>query len=172
MEVFRVLFVCSGNLCRSPMAQAVGRNLAPRAGLALRLEFDSAGTSSLKRRPATDPRARAVLKEAGYADGAHRARRVAPRDFATNDLVLAMDTGHLETLRAVCAPEHAHKLRLFLDFAPGLEGQDVPDPYFGDRSGFERVLQLCEAGVRGLLAAAPGLPGSVGRRGITDSCAG
>ena len=157
MADFRILFVCTGNLCRSPMAEAVARNLAPGAGLAVRLEFDSAGTSALQGRASIDARARALLAQAGYACKAHRARRVRPQDLADNDLVLAMDAGHLEALRSACEPEHAHKLRLFLDFAPGLEGRDVPDPYFGDTEGFERVLQLCEAGVRGLLNAVPRL---------------
>lgn len=172
MDVVRVLFVCTGNLCRSPMAEAIGQTLARGAGLAMRLDFDSAGTRALQGRASVDPRARAVLARAGYAVGAHRARRVTPQDFAVNDLVLAMDAGHLETLRDACGSEHAHKLRLFLDFAPGLEGQDVPDPYFGDLGGFERVLGLCEAGVRGLLAAAPGLFGNAGESAIKGPSAG
>ena len=171
MDVLRVLFVCTGNLCRSPMAQAIGRDLVRGAGLAVRVDFDSAGTQSLPGRAAIDPRARAVLKQAGYACGSQRARRVRPQDFAANDLVLAMDTRHLQTLRALAAPEHACKLRLFLDFAPGFEGQDVPDPYYGDAGGFERVLALCEAGVRGLLAAVPALSRQALQYPIKDPCA-
>ena len=79
-----------------------------------------------------------------------------------------MDGGHLAELLDTCAPEHAHKLRRFLDLAPGLEGQDVPDPFFGDMGGFERVLQLCELGVRGLLAATPRLFRDAGERAIKD----
>jgi len=153
------------------MAQAIGRNLMPGAGLALRVDFDSAGTQSLPGRATIDPRARAVLKQAGYACGSQRARRVRPQDLAANDLVLAMDARHLQALRALAAPEHAHKLRLFLDFAPGLEGQDVPDPYYGDAGGFDRVLALCEAGVRGLLAAVPALSREADRRALKDPCA-
>jgi len=171
MDVFRVLFVCTGNLCRSPMAQAIGHDLMRGAGLAVRVDFDSAGTQALPGRAGTDPRARAVLKQAGYACGSQRARRVRPQDFAANDLVLAMDAGHLQALRALAAPEHAHKLRLFLDFAPGFEGQDVPDPYYGDAGGFERVLALCEAGVRGLLAAVPDLSREADRTALKDPCA-
>ena len=172
MDSVRILFVCTGNLCRSPMAQAIGRNLSRGAGLAVRLDFDSAGTQALQGRATIDPRALSVLKRAGYAVSAHRARRVTPQDFALSDLVLAMDKGHLDTLREACGPEHASKLRLFLDFAPGLEGQDVPDPYFGDLAGFDRVLALCEAGVRGLIGAAPGLLLDEGPRGIRGPCAG
>ena len=168
METVRVLFVCTGNLCRSPMAAVVGRTLAHGAGLRMHMDFDSAGTSTLRGRPSIDPRARAVLTRAGYAVGAHSARRVAAEDLAANDLVLAMDGGHLDALLDTCAPEHAHKLCRFLDLAPGLEGQDVPDPYFGDMGGFERVLQLCELGVRGLLAAAPRVFSNSGARAIRD----
>ncbi len=154
------------------MAQAVGQTLARGAGLAFRLDFDSAGTQALQGRPSIDPQARAVLARAGYAVDTHRARRITPHDFAVNDLVLAMDAGHLATLREACGREHAHKLRLFLDFAPGLAGTDVPDPYFGDLGGFERVLGLCEAGVRGLLAIAPSLPGNAAASGIKGSSEG
>ena len=172
MDAARILFVCTGNLCRSPMAQAVGQNLARGAGLAIRLDFDSAGTQALQGKASTDPRARAVLARAGYLFEPHRARRVTPQDLALSDLVLAMDTGHLDLLRETCEPEHAHKLNLFLNFAPGLEGRDVPDPYYGDAGGFDRVLALCEAGVRGLLRAAPGLFANGGRGDIRAPSAG
>ena len=172
MDVVRVLFVCTGNLCRSPMAQAVGQNLIRGAGLAMRLDFDSAGTQALQGRASTDPRARAVLTRAGYVFEAHRARRVTPQDLALSDLVLAMDAGHLDVLRETCEPEHVHKLHLFLDFAPGLEGRDVPDPYFGDAGGFDRVLTLCEVGVRGLLHAAPSLFANGGRGDLRALSAG
>ena len=172
MDAVRILFVCTGNLCRSPMARDVARHLAPAAGLDMRLAFDSAGTRALQGRATIDPRARTVLARAGYAPEPHRARRVTPQDLASSDLVLAMDAGHLEVLHDVGGREHAHKLRLFLDFAPGLAGQDVPDPYFGDLGGFDRVLRLCEAGVRGLLASAPALFGSAVRRGVTGPFAG
>ena len=112
MGALRILFVCTGNLCRSPMAQAVGLGLSRSAGLAVRLEFDSAGTQALQGRATTDPRALAALRRAGYAFGGRRARRVMPRDFAVNDLVLAMDAGHLEALRDAGGPKNASKVRL------------------------------------------------------------
>ncbi len=172
MDAIRILFVCSGNLCRSPMAQAVGQTLARSSGLAVRLDFDSAGTQALPGRATTDPRALTVLQRAGYAFAGKRARRVTPQDLAVNDIVLAMDAGHMDVLRDAAGPEHAAKVRLFLDFAPGLQGQDVPDPYFGNVGGFDRVLELCEAGVRGLITAAPSLANGEGPRGLTGPCAG
>lgn len=138
----------------------------------MRLEFDSAGTQALQGRATTDPRARGVLARAGYKFDGKRARRVTQQDFAVNDLILAMDAQHLGELRDACEPEHLRKLRLFLDCAPGLEGRGVPDPYFGDLGGFDRVLDLCEAGVRGLLAAAPSLCSNTGGSGIKGSSAG
>jgi protein-tyrosine phosphatase len=171
MTVFRVLFVCTGNLCRSPMAQTIAQNLVRGAGLAVRVDFDSAGTQAPQGRASIDPRARALLVQAGYVCSTHRARRVKSQDFIANDLILAMDAGHLAALRDVAGPGHAHKLRLFLDFAPGLQGQDLPDPYFGDLGGFARVLALCEAGVRGLLGEVPVLARDAVQGRVKDSCA-
>jgi protein-tyrosine phosphatase len=151
----RVLFVCSANLCRSPMAVAIARALGAREAGARAPRVDSAGTHPLPRGPATDPRVRQVVERAGFAHVRHRARGVRARDFATHDLILAMDHANLDALRARCPPADAHKLRLFLDLAPGFEGRDVPDPYFGSLDGFEHVRALCELGVRALLRATP-----------------
>ena len=152
----RVLLICMGNICRSPMALAVTRQLA-----GARLEVDSAGTHAVRPPQGADPRAAAVLARRGYTPEKRRSRSVTAADFEHFDLLLAMDGANLEDLRARCPPGQAGKLRLFLDFAPGLEGQDVPDPYYGDVPGFERVLDLCEAGARGLLARLDhgGVPG-------------
>jgi protein-tyrosine phosphatase len=143
----RVLLICMGNICRSPMALAVVRQLAGS-----RLEVDSAGTHAVRPPRGTDPRAIAVLARRGYTPAMRRSRPVTAADFERFDLLLAMDQANLEDLHARCPPGQERKLRLFLDFAAGLEGRDVPDPYFGDLPGFERVLDLCEAGARGLLA--------------------
>jgi protein-tyrosine phosphatase len=142
----RVLLVCMGNICRSPMAQAVLRKMA-----GARLEADSAGTFPVRLPQGADPRALTVLARRGYVVEKRRPRAVTAPDFERFDLLLAMDGDNLAELRGRCPPGQDGKLRLFLDFAPGLEGQDVPDPYYGDLSGFERVLDLCEVGARGLL---------------------
>lgn len=150
----RILIVCMGNICRSPMAESVARRLVQDAGLSGQFEFDSAGTHAHPNRPRPDPRVKSVLTRKGYELIDRRARPVRPADFERFDLILAMDRENLAGLERNCAAELAHKLHLFLDFTPGLEGTDVPDPFFGDVRGFERVLDLCEAGVRGLLDSA------------------
>jgi len=154
----RVLIVCTANICRSPMAEVVARRMVQQAGLSHAFEFDSAGTRAMGVGGAPDPRVKAALERRGYTLGRRRPRRLIERDFERFDLMLAMDRDNLADMERDCPAVHVHKLRLLLDFAPGLEGQEVPDPYYGDAQGFERVLDLCEAGVRGLLldAQAPG----------------
>ena len=151
MKKVRILFVCTGNICRSPMAQAVGQLLARRSNPSFRYEFDSAGTHAMRGGALTDKRARAALERGSYEPIVRRARALLARDFSRSDLVIAMDHANLRELQRVCPSENSHKLKLLLDFAPGFEGQEVPDPYYGSPQGFDRVLELCEAGVRGLL---------------------
>ena len=152
----RILMVCMGNICRSPMAEAVGRNMARRVGMGRRFVFDSAGTHPAGNGARPDPRAVAALELNGYKIVRHRARGLIDRDFERCDLILAMDHVNLGSLRRVCPVEQSHKLSLFLDFAPGLAGQEVPDPYYGNAQGFAHVLELCEFGARGLLATLAG----------------
>lgn len=154
----RVLFVCLANICRSPMALAVAQGMSSgdkRFGSIFRPKsgpiFDAAGISAGARGEPMDARAKAALGRRGYPIVAKRSRRVVARDFVRFDMVLAMDGATLDSLRRICPSEHASKLALFLDFAAGHEGQDVPDPYFGDAQGFESVLNLCEVGARALL---------------------
>ncbi len=154
----KILMVCMGNICRSPMAQAVAERAAAqadRAGLntAGRLVFDSAGTHAHHIGERIDPRAAAALLARGYPPVKGRSRRIAEADFGKFDLILAMDRGNLESLQGVCPTPHLGKLRLFLDFAPDMRGKDVPDPYYGNAQGFERVLDLCELGANGLIRA-------------------
>ena len=147
----KLLLVCMGNICRSPMAQVVTLRMAEQAGLARNIQVDSAGTHAGRGSELPDPRAKAVLSGRGYAIGKGRAHQVIERDFSRYDLILAMDQANLSELRRLCPAEHTHKLGLFLEFAQGVDVWDVPDPYYGSVEGFERVLDLCEAGARGLI---------------------
>ena len=148
----KLLMVCMGNICRSPMAQIVTQHLAQQAGLAHQIQVDSAGTHAARSKEPPDPRAKTVLSARGYPIGKTRSRQVTEQDFERYDLILAMDQANLNDLRRICPNDHVHKLRLFLEFAIGLEVRDVPDPYYGSPLGFEHVLDLCEAGARGLVA--------------------
>ncbi len=139
-----VLFVCTGNICRSPTAEGVLKELARRRGLDLRVE--SAGTGDWHAGEAPDERAQRHAKSRGYDLSAQRARQVRARDFEEFDLVVAMDRGHLLELRRHCPRQHQGKLRMLVD------GRDVPDPYYGGPEGFEQVLDLVEAACRDLLA--------------------
>lgn len=148
----RVLFVCMGNICRSPTAEAVVRDFARRMS-GIDLEVDSAGTHGYHAGDAPDERAITAARRRGFDLATLRARVVEAADFERFDLVLAMDVAVLERLRELAPTQHADRLQLFLDFAPGLGRRDVPDPYYGGAAGFEEVLDLVEEGARGLLAA-------------------
>ena len=147
----KILFVCLGNICRSPTAEAVLRELAAREAPELTLEVDSAGTAEYHVGQPPDPRTRAAAARRGYDLSALRARTVESSDFERFDLILAMDRDNLKALRRR-APSHTHeRLRLFLEFSPDAAPEDVPDPYYGGPNGFEEVLDLVEAAARGLL---------------------
>lgn len=146
-----VLLVCMGNICRSPTAHGVLRDLLAREGLGDEVVVDSAGTHAYHVGEAPDERAQLAAARRGYDLSALRARRVRIEDFERFDYILAMDRSNLGELRRMCPPEHAAKLRLFLDYT-GTPGAEVPDPYFGGASGFEQVLDLVEAASRGLIS--------------------
>jgi protein-tyrosine phosphatase len=147
-----ILLVCRGNLCRSPMAWSITRTLLAPTPLAPQLHLASAGTHAGLAPAHTDPRASAALVRHGYAPGRMRSRNVQPHDFERFDQILAMDHSNLTDLLHRCPDAHRHKLGLFLRYAPDLSTTEIPDPYYGGLPGFERVLHLCEAGARGLLA--------------------
>ena len=156
-----VLFVCTGNICRSPTADGVMRRMVRDAGLARGVRVDSAGTHDYHVGEAPDARAQEHARRRGYDLSGLRARQVVVEDFESFELILAMDRGHLAILRRIAPPQHRHKLRLFMEFAEGWQAEEVPDPYYGGPAGFERVLDMVEAAARGLLAElAGGIKGS------------
>ena len=145
-----VLFVCMGNICRSPTAEGVFRHFAAESGAVAMLEIDSAGTHAYHVGEPPDRRAQAAAERRGIALDYIRARRVTVEDFVRFDYVIAMDNDNVARLRDLAEPEQHHKIRLFLEFAEASE-QEVPDPYYGGSAGFERVLDLVEDASRGLL---------------------
>jgi protein-tyrosine phosphatase len=147
----KVLFVCTGNICRSPTAESVFRHYVGLAGLTDRVQIASAGTHDYHVGDCPDHRAIAAARARGYDLSALKARHLSVRDFTTFDHLLAMDRGHLSILQRLSPMEHRNKIRLFMDYAPHLPHREVPDPYCGDSAGFELVLDLVEAASRGLL---------------------
>ena len=150
--MIRVLFVCLGNICRSPTAEGWFRHVVEDAGLADRVQIDSAGTGAWHVGNAPDPRAQAAIAKHGISIADLRARAVAPGDFERFDYVLAMDEENLMALMTSCPPQYEHKVQLFLDFASDAAGDEVPDPYYGGDDGFEHVLGLIAEASEGLLA--------------------
>ncbi|MDP9090841.1 MAG: low molecular weight phosphotyrosine protein phosphatase [Pseudomonadota bacterium] len=149
----KVLFVCLGNICRSPTAEGVLRQLAAQEAHRLELEIDSAGTADYHVGAAPDPRSQRAALKRGIDISGLRARQVSKDDFARYDLILAMDRSNLSALQGI-KPDNSHAaLQLFMDYAPELNLRDVPDPYYRDASAFELVLDLTMAASRGLLSA-------------------
>jgi len=149
--VIRVLFVCLGNICRSPMAEGIVRDLVKARGLQDAIHVDSAGTHAYHVGHAPDVRAQQTLARRAIDIGGLKGRQVTPDDIAHFDYVLAMDEDNLLHLRAFPGGEGSH-VRLFLDFAPPGSGYEVPDPYYGGADGFEHVYGLLRGAAEGLLA--------------------
>ncbi|MEO7387084.1 MAG: low molecular weight protein-tyrosine-phosphatase [Gammaproteobacteria bacterium] len=147
----RVLIVCMGNICRSPMAEGVLRQRVTERELSVPVEIDSAGTHGYHQDAPPDPRARAATLRRGVDISGLRARRVIPQDFERFDLIVAMDDDNVSALLEMAAEEYRPKVRLLLEFAADGGGRSVPDPYYGGVLGFERVLDLVEEAMAGLL---------------------
>ncbi len=158
----RVLFVCTGNICRSPTAEGVARHMLRDAGLSDFIVVDSAGTHGYHVGEMPDPRTRKTALSRGYDLSAQRARKLETADFQRFDLLLGMDGSHLHFMQRICPEVYRHKLDLFMRFARKYELEEVPDPYYGGDAGFEAVLNYCEDAVQGLI---DGLCGD-GRRSV------
>jgi len=151
MKIQRVLFICLGNICRSPTAEGLFRHQVEAAELGEHIEIDSAGTSNYHPGKPPDPRSCAAAERRGIDLTPLRARQVSSEDFQRFDWIVAMDESNLESLQESCPPEHRHKLSLLLDHMPDAPQREVPDPYYGEEEGFEEVLDLLEVGLSHLL---------------------
>ena len=150
-STFHVLMVCMGNICRSPTAEGVFRHAVEQAGLEDRIAIDSAGTHDYHVGSPPDRRSAHHASLRGYDLSELRARQVHRTDFERFDLILAMDWENLELLQERCPPQHRHKLRRLMEFAPPGLSDVVADPYYGGHDGFETVLDHIEAACHGLL---------------------
>jgi protein-tyrosine phosphatase len=153
MKQLAVCFVCLGNICRSPIAEAILLEQVRRAGLSAAIDVDSAGTGDWHVGEPPDPRAIQAAAQRGYDLTALSARQFEDSDFARFDWILAMDHQNLADLRKRCPPQHADKVSLLMGFGAAGAVQAVPDPYFGGADGFETTLNLCEQACTGLMAA-------------------
>ena len=142
--MLKILFVCMGNICRSPTAEGVFRAQLAARGLADRVSADSAGTHGYHTGAAPDPRTQQAARRRGYELSRLSARAVRDEDFVSFDLIAAMDRDNLAWLESRCPEDQRHKLALMLEFAPELKVSEVPDPYYGGPQGFEHVLDLIE----------------------------
>ncbi len=149
----RVLFVCMGNICRSPTAQGVFGKLVAEAGLLEQIEIDSAGTHAYHVGEPPDPRAQETALRRGIDLAPLRARRATPQDFERFDYVLAMDQDNYRALSSICPPGGGfeQRLALLMDYAPQARVREVPDPYYGGAGGFDAVFDMVEEAAAGLL---------------------
>ena len=153
MEKIKVLFVCMGNICRSPTAEGVFTKIVKDRQLDKHFAIDSAGTHAYHVGDAPDLRAQKAARDRGIELASLRARKVTYGDFEHFEFILAMDDDNYTILHNTCPDEHKQKIRYLLDYAPQLSVREVPDPYYGGHHGFERVLDLIETASEGFLDA-------------------
>ena len=151
MKPISVLFICMGNICRSPTAQGVFRHLVEAEGLSHMIQTDSAGTIGYHVGDPPDRRARETALKRGVDLSDLRARKAKAEDFEAFDYLIAMDRDNYNDLLAICPPGYEERLYLFLEFAPQRPEEEVPDPYYGGVAGFDRVFDMVEEASRGLL---------------------
>lgn len=147
----KVLFVCMGNICRSPMAEGAFSHLVQEHGFGDRIQVDSAGTTAYHAGESPDPRGQQEAARRGISIGHQRSRGVEAKDFKEFDYIIAMDHMNMMHLRGDCPEEHHAKLHLCTRFAPQLNVEEVPDPYYGGKDGFAEVFDLVQASAEGLL---------------------
>lgn len=147
----KILFVCMGNICRSPTAEGVFRSYLRNHRLDGTIEVDSAGTHGYHVGEAPDQRTQRAAASRGYDLSNIRARKVAPQDIEYFDMILAMDRNNLEVLRRLCPKERQDRLGLFMEYAKNFEDDEVPDPYYGLGHGFDLVLDMVEDASAGLV---------------------
>ena len=146
-----VLFVCLGNICRSPTAEAVFRSKATSAGIIGQVFIDSCGTGGYHEGESPDPRAQQAGKQNGYDLSSIKARKITHSDFEKFDYILPMDKQNYSNLLAMSDAQYHHKIKLFLDYADGCTEKEVPDPYYGGEDGFGHVIDLIEQASNGLV---------------------
>ena len=147
----KVLFVCLGNICRSPASEGIFHAMVTKAGLSDVIDIDSAGTGAWHVGDPPDPRGQAAAVRRGYDLSAQRARKVTISDFEQFDYIIGMDSSNYADLAAIAPAASRDKIKLFLDFAPNLGIRDVPDPYYGGDAGFELVIDILEDACAGLM---------------------
>jgi len=147
----RVLFVCMGNICRSPTAEGVFRQVVEEAGLSHLIEIDSAGTHAYHIGNQPDRRSQAAALRRGFDLSAQQARKIEKQDFEQYTYILAMDKDNFANLSIICSADLVHKVTLFLEHGQNMSETEVPDPYYGGANGFEHVLDLIEDASQGLL---------------------
>lgn len=151
MKKIKVLFVCMGNICRSPTAEGAFTKLVHDKKLTRHFLIDSAGTHAYHSSEPPDLRAQKVALERGVKMSHLRGRKVVEVDFENFDYILAMDNKNYQSMLKICPLEHKEKLHLFMNFAPQLKTLEVPDPYYGGAQGFEKVFDMVEAASKGFL---------------------
>jgi low molecular weight protein-tyrosine phosphatase len=165
MAKHRLLFVCLGNICRSPMAEGVFRQVAEEENALHLFEIDSAGMGDWHKGQAPDSRAQKAVRRRGIDISHQSARKVKLEDFEDFDLILAMDESNIADLFEVAPHSARSKIRRFLDYAPHVGTRDVPDPYYGGPEGFDDALDLIDEAARGLLADLTGIKKRAAKKG-------
>jgi len=149
--MIKVLFVCMGNICRSPTAHGVFEKLVEESGLVRQIAVESAGTHAYHVGEAPDSRSQRTAIKRGYDLSRQTSQKVEKKHFEKYDLILAMDRDNYRKMLDICPEPHVDKIRLMMEFAPHLDADVVPDPYYGGPNGFEQVLDMVEEASQGLL---------------------